>query len=320
MARKSQSALLIISYLAIHLNIPWLLRVIRGFLPLNPRSSLQILQSPEVKSERQSSTTSFQSGTAPENPPLVSILPDDSPEELKISPPVPPTDASTVEVPLPEECSACMNSVTHIDRHIIICDTSEWVPKLEKEEGTFPHALYRAIQQAKIDCQSDLEIKVTACQEPNESPDHVAIFVYPERVKYLISRTNEEEIRSFANMMVSIPNIVSSCSAIPWKKLILVCVHGSRDKRCGRIGPMVMTELLAELQRRGIPEEEVAVRGSSHIGGHKYAGTLIVYPTGQWYGLVTPKVVPELLSCIERGEVLNRCFRGYSNSNQRVDW
>lgn len=218
-----------------------------------------------------------------------------------------------------------MNSVTHIDRHLIICDTSAWAPKLEKEEGTFPYVLYRAIQQAKSDSQSTLEIKVTACQEPNESPDHVTVvFVYPERLRYRISRTDDEEIRSFASMMVSaslstLPERYA-CSEIPWKKLILVCVHGSRDKRCGKAGPMVITKLLAELQKRGVSEEEVAVRGSSHIGGHKYAGTLIVYPTGHWYGFVTPKVVPELLDSIESGKILNRCFRGYSNSNQSIDW
>jgi len=33
----------------------------------------------------------------------------------------------------------------------------------------------------------------------------------------------------------------------------------------------------------------------SHIGGHKYAGNVIVYPSGTWYGRVTPCHVPHLL-------------------------
>jgi (2Fe-2S) ferredoxin len=312
----SKSNGLFVSYLAIHLSLPWLIRLLRYSFSLRPQSM------PQIKEDKASEEISSYRNPPPPNPELKPTPPQASDEfQPSLVAPSLPTDPL-----IPEECSACMNSVTHIDRHLIICDTSEWVPKLEKEEGTFPYVLYRAIQQAKSDCQSTLEIKVTACQEPNESPDHVTVFVYPERAKYLISRTDEEEVRSFAEIMVSVsPSATAlperySCSAIPWKKLILVCVHGSRDKRCGRAGPMVIKELLAELQRRGVPEEEVAVRGSSHIGGHKYAGTLIVYPTGQWYGFVTPKVVPELLNCIERGEVLNRCFRGYSNSNQQTDW
>jgi hypothetical protein len=224
---------------------------------------------------------------------------------------------------LDDECSACMNSVSHIDRHVIICDTSSWASKIEKEIGTFPALLYTAIGLAKAEAQSTLEIKLTACDQPNESPDQVEVLVYPERLKFFVSRNNEEQISSFAQLIVSPSlNRQSSfpCAAIPWRQLVLVCTHGSRDKRCGRAGPLVISAMLAELKRRGITEEELAVRGSSHIGGHKFAGTLIVYPTGQWYGYVTPKVVPELLSCIENGEVLNRCFRGRSNCRDNIDW
>ncbi|KAM1015270.1 hypothetical protein ACFX13_045844 [Malus domestica] len=47
---------------------------------------------------------------------------------------------------------------------------------------------------------------------------------------------------------------------------------------------------------------KVFVTACSHIGGHKYAGNLIIYSpgsdgsiTGHWYGYVTPDNVPELL-------------------------
>jgi hypothetical protein len=33
------------------------------------------------------------------------------------------------------------------------------------------------------------------------------------------------------------------CAPPHWKKLALVCTHGSRDKRCGRAGPIVIAEL-----------------------------------------------------------------------------
>lgn len=36
------------------------------------------------------------------------------------------------------------------------------------------------------------------------------------------------------------------------------------------------------LESKGVGPDEIAVRGSSHFGGHKYAGVLIIYPQGDW--------------------------------------
>ena len=41
---------------------------------------------------------------------------------------------------------------------------------------------------------------------------------------------------------------------------MLVCTHGKRDNRCGRIGPQVMNKLREVLKARGIAEEDVAIR------------------------------------------------------------
>ena len=36
-------------------------------------------------------------------------------------------------------------------------------------------------------------------------------------------------------------------------------------------------------------EGKVALYKTSHVGGHKYAGNVIVYPPGDWLGYVTPE-------------------------------
>lgn len=38
-----------------------------------------------------------------------------------------------------------------------------------------------------------------------------------------------------------------------------------------------------DLASRGVGEDQVALRGASHFGGHRYAGVLIIYPQGDWY-------------------------------------
>jgi hypothetical protein len=321
-----RSTFALAGFVVFYLSLPWILKTAYRVLWLNdqPSTTAKINSEPETPPEKSTETQQEPVQTPPE---VLSNKESQSlPGEINFesAPEIAGPSLPRVEA---DECSACMNSVSHIDRHIIVCDTSQWASKIEKEIGTFPSLLYNAIALAQTEAQSSLEIKVTACDQPNELPDQVEVLVYPERIRFFITPTNEEEVSSFARMIVSpslpVPGdlcLSFRCSEIPWKQLVLVCTHGSRDKRCGRAGPLVIAELLAELKKRGIAEQDLAVRGSSHIGGHKFAGTLIVYPAGQWYGYVTPKVVPELVSCIERGEVLNRCFRGRSNCRENIDW
>lgn len=57
---------------------------------------------------------------------------------------------------------------------------------------------------------------------------------------------------------------------------VFVCSHGSRDKRCGVCGPALIEKFNAEIDSRGL-KDQIFVKPCSHIGGHKYAGNLIVY-------------------------------------------
>lgn len=69
---------------------------------------------------------------------------------------------------------------------------------------------------------------------------------------------------------------------------IFVCAHGSRDRRCGVCGPPLIEKLNEEIELRGL-KDQLFVSPCSHIGGHKYAGNLIVFSpdsagtiTGHW--------------------------------------
>lgn len=61
---------------------------------------------------------------------------------------------------------------------------------------------------------------------------------------------------------------------------VFVCSHGSRDRRCGVCGPVLIEKLNEEIGSRGI-NDEVIVSACSHVGGHKYAGNLIIFSPGQ---------------------------------------
>lgn len=132
--------------------------------------------------------------------------------------------------------------------------------------------------------------------------------------------------------------------------LVLICGHGGRDMRCGVMGPALRQEFGDRLPELGIEvlsgpvEAEVPNAGAiagdvsnrmytsrigliSHIGGHKFAGNVIIYLPphlktdngsahplaghGIWYGRVEPRHVQGLVKeTILKGNVITELFRG----------
>ncbi|WYZ38747.1 hypothetical protein EsH8_III_000661 [Colletotrichum jinshuiense] len=150
--------------------------------------------------------------------------------------------------------------------------------------------------------------------------------------------------------------------------LVLICGHGGRDMRCGVLGPVLRDEFERQLEGVGVgvskgPVEVdesgegegriVAPAGGgkeehgegrkmsarvgliSHIGGHKFAGNIIVYippglrtaggekhplaGKGIWYGRVEPKHVEGIVKeTVLEGRVVADMFRGGIDENRRI--
>lgn len=133
--------------------------------------------------------------------------------------------------------------------------------------------------------------------------------------------------------------------------MVMICGHGGRDMRCGVMGPALRDEFEAQLPRQGVEVSRGPVRVDvgdsrgvtgptvekpgltarvgliSHIGGHKFAGNVIIYlpPSmkasgggshplaghGIWYGRVEPKHVPGIVEeTVIKGNVITDMFRG----------
>ena len=132
--------------------------------------------------------------------------------------------------------------------------------------------------------------------------------------------------------------------------LVLICGHGGRDVRCGITGPILRDQFEACLPSKGLRilkdpveialrEERVVLPSSgseewtarvaliSHVGGHKFAGNVIIYippgiktvdgqkhaleGCGIWYGRVEPKHVEGIIQeTVLGGRVIEDLFRG----------
>jgi (2Fe-2S) ferredoxin len=84
--------------------------------------------------------------------------------------------------------------------------------------------------------------------------------------------------------------------------LYLVCTHGRHDPCCGQRGRPVVASLAA---RR--PEH---VWQASHLGGCRFAPTVLVLPTGVMYGRVSASAAGDVVAATETGEVLGEFLRG----------
>jgi (2Fe-2S) ferredoxin len=84
--------------------------------------------------------------------------------------------------------------------------------------------------------------------------------------------------------------------------LYLVCTHGRHDPCCGNRGRPVVASLAARRPER--------VWQASHLGGCRFATTVLVLPLGLMYGRVPPSAADALVAATEAGEVVGELLRG----------
>ena len=85
--------------------------------------------------------------------------------------------------------------------------------------------------------------------------------------------------------------------------VVLVCTHGIRDRCCAVEGIPVYNALAERTDGH--------VWQTTHLGGHRFAATLVVLPEGLQFGRVKPNEVTDLMDGLSRRELyrLDR-FRG----------
>ena len=89
---------------------------------------------------------------------------------------------------------------------------------------------------------------------------------------------------------------------------LLVCTHGGRDVCCGKFGYPVYDLL----RRRHAARGELRVWRTSHIGGHRFAPTMIDYPEGRHWGHLEPWAAERLAARRGPASDLGPFYRGWS--------
>lgn len=204
------------------------------------------------------------------------------------------------------------------DRHLFLCYKSPdvWPARVEAAEfDRLPRLLSAALKSRKDQIKKQTRLTICEGEDGTESSNG-DVLIFPEMIRY--RRLTHFDVDNFVEEVLVketewLPGAVETLTG----SYVFVCAHGSRDRRCGVCGPVLVKKFKEEINLRGL-QGQVSVSPCSHIGGHKYAGNVIVFSpnangevTGHWYGYVTPEDVPTLLEQhIGKGEIIGHLWRG----------
>ncbi|KAG0468911.1 hypothetical protein HPP92_018239 [Vanilla planifolia] len=211
-----------------------------------------------------------------------------------------------------------VGTVQFYERHVFLCYKTPqvWPPHVEAAEFDRLPRLFSAVLAAKKG-EMKKRTRLTICEgEDGTESSNGDVLIFPDMIRY--RRLTHFDVEHLVEEVLVketqwLPGAVETLTG----SFVFVCAHGTRDRRCGVCGPVLIRKFKEEINSRGL-QGQVSVSACSHIGGHKYAGNVIIFSssasgevTGHWYGYVTPVDVPLLLDQhIGKGEIVDYLWRG----------
>lgn len=190
-----------------------------------------------------------------------------------------------------------------------------WPPRIEAAEfDRLPRLLSAAVMSRKADMTKETRLTICEGHDGTETSNG-DVLIFPDMIRY--RRLTHFDVDTFVEEVLVKNSEWQPGSPEALKgSYVFVCCHGSRDRRCGVCGPTLVSRFRDEIKSLGL--QNVSVSPCSHIGGHKYAGNVIIYGsnangevTGHWYGYVAPEDVFLLLQHhIVKGKIVDELWRG----------
>ncbi|KAG0271421.1 hypothetical protein BGZ95_000769 [Linnemannia exigua] len=212
-----------------------------------------------------------------------------------------------------EEEEPIQGSAPAYKRHLVICtgvESKNWVKKPELADP-YHNLLLTAVrgQEVKVNWVEDGSESLpdnAPAPLPTKGPRHDLI-LFPDNVRFMGVRAEafrdlsryleqhpigtlrpalEKQIQdgdTWTTELVSGSGEPVTIQLVREPSAVLVCIHGSRDCKCGERGGDMYKILKDMVQMTGLTNS-VKIYGVSHIGGHKFAPNTIMYPSGDWHG------------------------------------
>jgi len=188
----------------------------------------------------------------------------------------------------------------------------EWSPKIEKDPNTYAFKLNELIKANKDRIPTRVLITTSDIDpiQPQDDKTVSDLLIFPHMIRY-----NGVTIQQITDLIED--QLISGkvCESIPHqniekKHIALICAHKKRDKRCAVAGSILADEFAKVLKERNLSSEFLVAK-VSHFGGHKFAGNVIAYPRGDWFGRVTACYVEGLVDLyFLQGRLIPKLYRG----------
>ncbi len=137
---------------------------------------------------------------------------------------------------------------------------------------------------------------------PDMDSQEIEVRIYPEGTLYKLSSIKEvvEQLR----MHMDLGPTDGSEQAAP---LLAICTHGKHDTCCAKEGQGLFNAL-CELSKSGSLKREVWQ--STHLGGHRFAATMIDLPSGNMYGRLEETQAETICAAINNDSTDHDYLRG----------
>lgn len=235
-----------------------------------------------------------------------------------------------VTLPLPIDFETNLNGTKPVEYKHVLVPSEIPIGKLPSKIEMMPGTLAGEIIHNRKLASPHHPIIVLAVHVSCIENGNVA--VYPDGITVQIDNLND--VPSFVHQYLTPPDYLPQPVYNPFKKeavnapvpekrdfltspvrnpMVLICGHTARDARCGILGPLLHKEFSLQIDKRKL---DVSVGLISHIGGHAYAGNVLIFPRSGpaiWYGRVFPPDVERIIEdTVVGGKVITEMHRGYS--------
>ena len=175
-------------------------------------------------------------------------------------------------------------AVESVDRWLLLEVTDVWAPKVLQTEALSPQVRDRLAAWTAEGSRARLQL----IRRPGRSGKRPLFAVVSSE-----GRAARVELDRFEDLLDLDLDTVRTDESNP---MLLVCVHGRRDRCCAKHGSALYRALHSQVDE---------VWQTSHLGGHRFAACALSLPDGFMYGRVRPEHSDRMAAALRAREVVD---------------